>query len=151
MRIRQYHEASDGVMGMPRMHEELGYDGEAASRNRVAQLMSRHGLFGVPRRRSVRSKRPGIRPDHVRNHLERDFPALEPNTKWVTDCSMSAVGHCAGNAVAEGFFGMIKRERIHRQCYLTLADGPTSLITSNASTIPVCNAESMSGTRPLRP
>lgn len=36
--------------------------------------------------------------------------------------SMSAVGHCADNASAEGFFGMIKRERIHRQRYLTLAD-----------------------------
>jgi putative transposase len=35
---------------------------------------------------------------------------------------MSAVGHCADNAAADGFFGMIKRERIHRQSYLTLAD-----------------------------
>lgn len=67
--------------GMPRMHEELGYDGETASRNRVARLMVRHGLFGVPQRRPFRSKRTGVRPDHVRNHLERDFVALEPNTK----------------------------------------------------------------------
>jgi putative transposase len=36
--------------------------------------------------------------------------------------SMSAVGHCADNAAAEDFFGMIKRERIYRQSYLTLAD-----------------------------
>lgn len=36
--------------------------------------------------------------------------------------SMSAVGQCADNAAAEGFFGMIKRERIHRRRYLTLAD-----------------------------
>ena len=36
--------------------------------------------------------------------------------------SMSAVGHCADNAAAEGFFGMIKRERIHRQHYVTQAD-----------------------------
>lgn len=65
-RIREYHEASDGVMGMPRMHEELGYDGETASRNRVARLMSRYGLFGVPRRRPIRGKRTGVRPNHVR-------------------------------------------------------------------------------------
>ena len=201
VRIREYHEASGDVMGMPRMHEELGYDGETASRNRVARLMARHGLFGVPRRRPFRSKRTGIRPDHVKNHLERDFVALEPNTKWVTDItyihtgegwlylctvldlyshkivgwsmsgtqdrqmvikavmmacwqrpdreplvlhsdrgtqftsgdyqrlltdhnilsSMSAVGHCADNAAAEGFFGMLKRERIHRKRYLTQA------------------------------
>lgn len=41
--------------------------------------------------------------------------------------SMSAVGHCADNAAAEGFFGMIKRERIHRQRYLTLADARTDV------------------------
>ena len=34
---------------------------------------------------------------------------------------MSDVGHCGDNAPAEGFFGMIKRERIHRRRYLTLA------------------------------
>ena len=26
-----------------------------------------------------------MRPDTVRNHLERDFAANEPDTKWVTD------------------------------------------------------------------
>ena len=34
----------------------------------------------------------------------------------------TADGHCADNAVAEGFFGMIKRERVHRRRYLTLAE-----------------------------
>lgn len=35
---------------------------------------------------------------------------------------MSAVGHCADNAPAEGFFGMIKRGRIHRKRYVTRND-----------------------------
>ena len=35
--------------------------------------------------------------------------------------SMSEVGHCGDNAAAEGFFGVIKRERIHRPRYLSLA------------------------------
>ena len=35
-------------------------------------------------------------------------------------CSMSAVGHCGDNAACEGFFGMLKRERIHRTKYSTL-------------------------------
>ena len=35
---------------------------------------------------------------------------------------MSEVGHCGDNAPAEGFFGMIKRERITRRRYLTIAD-----------------------------
>lgn len=41
--------------------------------------------------------------------------------------SMSAVGHCADNAAAEGFFGMIKRERVHRPRYLTLADARSDM------------------------
>jgi putative transposase len=202
MRIREHHEASDGVLGMPRMHEALSYEGETASPNRIARLMARNGLYGIPQRRRWRHKPSGVRPAYVRNHLERDFAALEPNTKWVTDItyirtaegwlylcvvidlfsgkvvgwsmsatqdrqlvlkavlmagwqrpdrqpvvlhsdrgtqftsyeyqqflkdhhitlSMSAVGHCGDNAPAEGFFGMLKRERVNRRRYLTRAD-----------------------------
>ena len=84
-RIREYHTASDSVMGMPRMHEVLTHEGETASRNRIARLMARNGLYGIPQRRQWRRKRSGTRPAYVRNHLERDFTATEPNTKWVTD------------------------------------------------------------------
>ncbi len=35
-------------------------------------------------------------------------------------CSMSAVGHCGDNAACEGFFGMLKRERVYRTKYPTL-------------------------------
>ena len=37
-------------------------------------------------------------------------------------CSMSAVGSCADNAPAEGFFGMLKRERVNRRCYQSHAE-----------------------------
>lgn len=37
-------------------------------------------------------------------------------------CSMSAVGSCADNAVAESFFGILKRERVRRRKYLTRAE-----------------------------
>ena len=202
-KIQQRHADSDGVLGAPRMHEELGYEGETASLNRVARLMAGAGLFGVPQKRRWRHKPSGVRPTYVRNHLERDFSALEPNTKWVVDItfiktgegwlylcavldlfsgkvvgwsmsavqdrhlvlkavmmagwqrpdrrspvilhsdrgtqftsadyqqflrdhhiisSMSAVGHCGDNAVAEGFFGMLKRERVNRRHYRTTAE-----------------------------
>ena len=85
VQIKDLHEGSDGAMGMLRMHEELGYEGETASPNRVARLMAREGLCGVPQPRQWRKKRSGTRPAYVRNHLERDFEALKPNTKWVTD------------------------------------------------------------------
>ncbi len=37
-------------------------------------------------------------------------------------CSMSGVGSCADNALVEGFFGMLKRERVNRRRYRTRAD-----------------------------
>lgn len=202
LRIREHHAASDGVFGAPRMHEVLTDEGETASRNRIARLMAKEGLQGIPQRRRWRRKRSGTRPAAVRNHLDRDFTATQPNTKWVTDItyirtaegwlylcvvvdlyagkvvgwsmsttqdrqlvlravlmacwqrpgrtsvilhsdrgtqftsyeyqqflkdhhltlSMSDVGHCADNAPAEGFFGMLKRERVNRRRYLTVAD-----------------------------
>lgn len=200
-RIQELHAASDRVIGMPRMPEDLTGEGETASPNRIARLRARDWLFGIPRRRAWRKKRRGVRPAHVVNHLERDFSASEPNTKWVADIcyirtaqgwlhlctvlalfshkivgwsasdiqdrhlvisavlmagwqrsnrdsvvlhsdrgtqftrgdsqrflldhnitsSMSDVRHCDDNAPAEGFFGMIMRERIRRRRYPTLA------------------------------
>ena len=35
---------------------------------------------------------------------------------------MSAVGHCGDNAAAEGFFGLLKRDRVRRRRYLTQAE-----------------------------
>ena len=67
------------------MWEELRYRGEDCSRNRVARSMRNDGLRGIPQRRRWRTKPTGTRPDHVQNHLARDFKANQPNTKWVTD------------------------------------------------------------------
>ena len=36
--------------------------------------------------------------------------------------TMNVVGHCADNTAAEGFLGMSKRERSHRQRYPTLVE-----------------------------
>ena len=199
-RMREIHEDSLGVIGAPRMHEDLTDEGESVSLNRVARLMASAGLQGWPRRRKRRfGGKPGIRPAGVTNLLERDFNANEPETKWVTDItevltdegklylcvvvdlysklvpgwsmhhrqdrhmvvravqmavwqregdnevilhsdrggqfisgtyqkflggnalvsSMSAVGHCADNAACEGFFGMLKRERVNHRQYRT--------------------------------
>ena len=79
-RIREHHGASDGVMGAPRMQEVLIDEGESASLNRIARLMAKDELQGIPQRRRWRRKASGVRPAYVRNHLERDFTATEPNT-----------------------------------------------------------------------
>lgn len=64
------------------MHEELGFAGESVGRNRIARLIAGAGLFGVPQVRRWRHSQSAVRPPHVRNPLERDFVALEPNPKW---------------------------------------------------------------------
>ncbi|WP_087944982.1 IS3 family transposase [Xanthomonas phaseoli] len=201
VRMRELHEDSRGTLGAGRMREDLAEEGESASLNRVARLMAADGLQGWPRRKR-RGQRvsPAVTPPGVVNLLERDFLALEPETKWVTDiteiktrqgklylcivldlydqrivgwsmhdrqdrqmviravqmavwqrqgsdevilhsdrgsqfrsgdyqgylaangltCSMSAVGLCGDNAACEGFFGLLKRERIYRTSYPTL-------------------------------
>lgn len=46
--------------------------------------MREAGLRG-PQRRRWRTKLTGTPPPGTRNHLDRDFTATAPNTKWVTD------------------------------------------------------------------
>ncbi len=53
---------------------------------RVARLMAADGLQGWPhRKRRGRHATPATTPPGVVNLLEHDSPALEPETKWVTD------------------------------------------------------------------
>ncbi len=42
-------------------------------------------------------------------------------------CSMSGVGNCYDNAVAESFFGLLKRERVQRTQYRTRAEAQTDI------------------------
>ncbi len=85
-RIHALHQDSRGTLGAGRMQEDLVEEGLMASRNRVARLMAVAGLPGWPRpkRRGQRAQ-PALTPPGVRKLLERDFSALEPETKWVTD------------------------------------------------------------------
>lgn len=98
-RIREIHEDSGGVIGAPRMHEDLRAEGETVSLNRVARLMSAQGIQGWPRRKGRHWKRSRGRPEGIRNHLARDFSALEPESRWVTDiteiCTLGANFSCA--------------------------------------------------------
>lgn len=206
-RIRQIHEDSGGIIGAPRMHEDLQEAGFSASLNRVARLMAVNGIQGWPRKKGRGCKRKSVRPDGLKNHLQRNFVALEPETKWVTDITeistsdgklylcvvmdlfsklvigwsmhhrqdrhmvmravemaiwqreerhevilhsdrgaqytsgdyqrllrknqlvsgMSAVGHCGDNAACEGFFGILKRERVNYRRYRTRDEARSDL------------------------
>ena len=76
-RIHALHTDSEGVFGSPRMFDELHYEGETCSLNRVARLMKSAGLVGIPARTKWRNKPSGKRLDHVSNHLQCDFTAGE--------------------------------------------------------------------------
>ena len=84
-KIRQIHTNSDEVFGSPRIYDELRYQGEVCSRNRVVRLMRAHGLRGIPQSRKWKRKSPGSRPAGIENHLNRDFRANQENTKWAMD------------------------------------------------------------------
>lgn len=92
-RIREIHQDSGGIIGVPRMHEDLTIEGHTASKNRIARLMAAAGLQGWPRKKKRGYKKtPVLTPPNVRNLLERDFTALEPETKWVTDITEVKTG-----------------------------------------------------------
>jgi len=91
-KIRHFHAQSDRVFGSPRIWEDLRYDGETCSLNRVARLMQSHAIVGIPAAKQWRSKKPGSRPDTVTNHLQRDFSATDANCKWVTDITYVRTG-----------------------------------------------------------
>ncbi len=42
-------------------------------------------------------------------------------------CSMSEVGHCGDNAACEGFFGLLKRERVNHRKYRTRDEAKANL------------------------
>lgn len=84
-RMRARHAEHDGVIGRPRMWGELRDAGERCGCHRVARVMRRAGLQGVPQRRRRRRKPSGAPPVGTQNHLERDSTATAPNSKWVTD------------------------------------------------------------------
>jgi putative transposase len=91
-KVRSLHEESDGVHGSPRIWEDLRYDGETCSLNRAAKLMRDNDIHGIPSVRKWRKRKPTKRPDLIRNHLDRDFSAGEPGTKWVTDITYIRTG-----------------------------------------------------------
>lgn len=106
--VRDRHEDSDRGMGAPSIRDALCYDGERCSVNRVARLMRQAGLCGILSKKRWRAKASGRRRDGISNELERDFQALAPNTKWVTDITYLHTGEgwlylCAVLELWQGF------------------------------------------------
>ena len=90
--IRALHAESDGVYGSPKIWAALTRRGERLSEKRVARLMREDGLCGIPAAKRWRSRKPGLRPGGVTNHLDRDFSADAPETKWASDITYIRTG-----------------------------------------------------------
>jgi transposase InsO family protein len=73
------------LYGSPRIHAALKTQGIHCSCKRVVRLMQQLGLSA----QTKRSRKPTTKSDpHARfapNHLNREFMAEQPNSKWVTD------------------------------------------------------------------
>jgi len=92
-KIKQIHDASRGVYGVPRIHAELRIEhGIRVGRKRVARLMKAAGISGVrPRKRWRTTIRiPGITP--ATDLVERDFRVAAPNVLWVADITYLRTG-----------------------------------------------------------
>ena len=82
------HIASRERYGSPRIHAELVDQGWRIGENRVARLMSAHGIVGrAGRRRRHHLTRQAKTAPHIPDLVERDFTAEAPDRKWATDIS----------------------------------------------------------------
>jgi len=61
--IREIHDDSGGIIGAPRMHEDLLDAGIQTSLNRVARVMSVNNIYGWPRKKGRGVKRKSVRPE----------------------------------------------------------------------------------------
>jgi putative transposase len=83
--IRDFHRASRGTYGTPRIHRDLRAAGVRVGRKRVARLLKQAGLRGVSRRKWVQTT---VRAEHGRpapDLVQRQFVATAPNQLWVAD------------------------------------------------------------------
>lgn len=84
-RIETIHAESDETYGSPRVQEELHSQGRRHGRNRIARLMRQAGLKTRVQVLRERSRR-GRTFEHIEtNKLQRQFWAVKPNQRWVSD------------------------------------------------------------------
>ena len=84
-KIRQVHTSSRRTYGGRRVHWELRSRGESCSRNRVARLMSTHGLMAKTSRKFRATTNSKHNFDVAPNLLDRQFVVDAPNRVWATD------------------------------------------------------------------
>ena len=80
------------VYGSPRIHAVLKKRGIQCSRKRVVRLMQKLGLSAGRKRSRKPTTKSDPRARFAPNHLNREFSAEQPNSKWVTDTKAVETG-----------------------------------------------------------
>jgi transposase InsO family protein len=83
--IRQVFVAHRGRYGSPRIHSEFKDQGRHIARKRVARLMHEAELIALRKRRRAQTPKRDAAHPVAPPVFNREFPAEEPNTKWVTE------------------------------------------------------------------
>jgi transposase InsO family protein len=84
-RLRTLHMESRGTYGSPRLHAALRAQGMRVGKRRVERALRAMGLQARQRRRYRVTTRANPMHPVAANALARDFSALRPDERWVTD------------------------------------------------------------------
>jgi putative transposase len=88
--IERVYKANFSVYGARKVWRQLGREGIAVGRDRVARLMDELGIAGVVRGSRRRTTTPAADHDRPADLVERDFSAPAPNRLWVADLTYVA-------------------------------------------------------------
>jgi len=88
--ITRVHRENFGVYGARKVWCQLGREGIAVGRDRVARLMSACSLQGVRRGAFTRTTHADLRAPRPADLVDRDFRAPAPNRLWVADLTYVA-------------------------------------------------------------
>ncbi len=83
--IRTFHQRSNGTYGAPRIFEDLRGIGVNTSKKRVARLMRQAQIYGVSRRKGIRTTHRSLTEEKAPDLVKRDFKVDKPNKLWVAD------------------------------------------------------------------
>ena len=92
VKVREAFERSRKTYGSPRVHRELGAQGEHVSRKRVIRLMQEQQLQARRRRRFKCTTTSDPSLPVAPNILARRFQAHAPNQRWVGDTTELCIG-----------------------------------------------------------
>lgn len=89
-KIRLFHKVSRETYGSPRIHKDLLDAGERVGENRVARLMSRHGIQSKMARKFVITTDSKNTMQPAPDRIKRQFTVENPDKAWVSDTTFIA-------------------------------------------------------------